>query len=204
MPYRVGVDIGGSFTDFAFFDEDSKYSKTLKVLSRPDEPGAEVLEGIRLVGTLYGIAPDQISYFTHGTTVGLNAVIERKGLKLALFTTEHFRDVLEVARLKIPDMYNLLSRRPDPLITRDMVFGIPGRMRADVTEKTPLDERVLSNAVAKAKSTGAEGIVVSFLHAYRNDAHEKMAKAIINALAPDLPVFCSSETWPIIREYERT
>src|SRR5262249_35353313 len=127
MPYRVGVDIGGSFTDFAFFDENNKYLRTLKVLSRPDQPGAEVLDGIRLAGALYGIAPDQISYFTHGTTVGLNAVIERKGLKLALFTTEHFRDVLEVARLKIPDMYNLLSRRPDPLITRDMVFGIPGR-----------------------------------------------------------------------------
>src|SRR5262245_39107601 len=99
MTYRVGVDIGGSFTDFALFDEETKDLKTLKVFSRPDQPGAEVLAGIREVAERYGIAPSEISYFTHGTTVGVNAVIQRKGLKLALFTTEHFRDVLEIARL---------------------------------------------------------------------------------------------------------
>ena len=91
MGYRVGVDIGGSFTDFALFDEATQSLKTLKVFSRPDEPGAEVLEGVRLVGERYGIRPEEISYFTHGTTVGINTVIQRKGLRLALFTTEHFR-----------------------------------------------------------------------------------------------------------------
>jgi N-methylhydantoinase A len=204
MTYRVGVDIGGSFTDFAVFNEETKELKSLKVFSRPDEPGAEVLQGVKLVGERYGIAASEISYFTHGTTVGINTVIQRKGLKLALFTTEHFRDVLEIGRLKIPDMYNLLSKRPDPLITRDMVFGIPGRLGADGAVKQPLDEAAVGAALVAAQAAGAEGIVIAFLHAYRNQAHELQAKALLTRLAPDMPVFCSSETWPIIREYERT
>jgi N-methylhydantoinase A len=204
MSYRVGVDIGGSFTDFALFDEATRSLKTLKVFSRPDEPGAEVLEGVRLVGERYGIRPEQIGYFTHGTTVGVNTVIQRKGLRLALFTTEHFRDVLEIARLKIPDMYNLLSKRPAPLITRDLVFGVIGRLRADGSVENKLDEASVARAVEGARAAGAEGIVISFLHAYRNPEHELAAKAIIARLAPEIPVFCSSETWPIIREYERT
>jgi N-methylhydantoinase A len=204
MSYRVGVDIGGSFTDFALFDEATRSLKTLKVFSRPDEPGAEVLEGVRLVGERYGIRPEQITYFTHGTTVGVNTVIQRKGLRLALFTTEHFRDVLEIARLKIPDMYNLLSKRPAPLITRDLVFGVIGRLRADGSVENELDEASVARAVEGARAAKAEGIVISFLHAYRNPEHELAAKAIIARLAPEIPVFCSSETWPIIREYERT
>ena len=204
MTYRVGVDIGGSFTDFAVFNETTKELKSLKVFSRPDEPGAEVMQGVRLLGERHGIAAQDISYFTHGTTVGINTVIQRKGLKLALFTTEHFRDVLEIGRLKIPDMYNLLSKRPDPLITRDMVFGIPGRLGADGAEQQKLDEAALRAALDTARAAGAEGIVLAFLHAYRNPAHEQRAKAVLQQAAPDLPVFCSSETWPIIREYERT
>lgn len=204
MGYRVGVDIGGSFTDFALFDEATQSLKTLKVFSRPDEPGAEVLEGVRLVGERYGIKPEDITYFTHGTTVGINTVIQRKGLRLALFTTEHFRDVLEIARLKIPDMYNLLSKRAAPLITRDLVFGVTGRLKADGSVQDELDEASVVRAVEGARSAGAEGIVISFLHAYRNPAHELAAKALVERLAPEIPVFCSSETWPIIREYERT
>lgn len=204
MGYRVGVDIGGSFTDFALFDEETQSLRTLKVFSRPDEPGAEVIEGIRLVGERYGIAASEISYFTHGTTVGINTVIQRKGLRLALFTTEHFRDVLEVARLKIGDMYNLLSRRPEPLIPRDRVFGIAGRMKADGTQAEALDEASVASAIAGARAAGAEGIVVSLLHAYRNAAHERAVKALVERLAPEIPVFLSSGTWPIIREYERT
>ena len=204
MTYRVGVDIGGSFTDFAVFVETSRSLRSLKVFSRPDEPGAEVIEGLRLLRERYDIAPAEIDYFTHGTTVGVNTVIQRKGLRLALFTTEHFCDVLEIARLKIPNMYNLLSKRPPPLITRDMVFGIAGRIGADGSVITPLDEAALAIAVDAAIEAGAEGILISFLHAYRNPAHELQAKAAIQRLAPELPVFCGSETWPIIREYERT
>ena len=204
MSYRVGVDIGGSFTDFAVYDDESRTISSMKVFSRPDEPGSEVIAGIRMLGERYGIRPNQINYFTHGTTVGINTVIQRKGLKLALFTTRNFSDVLELGRLKTTDMYHLLSRRPDPLITRDRVFGIDERMAADGTVRTALDESSVAAALEQARASGAEGIVISLLHAYRNPEHEHRVKAIVQSIAPDLPVFCSAETWPIIREYERT
>jgi N-methylhydantoinase A len=204
MGYRVGVDIGGSFTDFAVFDEQAKTLRSLKVFSRPDQPGAEVIEGVKGLAERYGVPPEEIVYFTHGTTVGVNTVVQRKGLKLALFVTEHFRDVLELARLKIPNMYSLLSKRPAPLVTRDMVFGIPGRMLADASVAQPLDEAAVEAAARDAVAAGAEGVVISFLHAYRDGALELQAKAVVERVAPGLPVFCSSETWPIVREYERT
>lgn len=204
MAYRIGVDIGGSFTDFALFDEETKALKSLKTFSRPDNPGAEVLKGIEVAQERHGISPQDISYFTHGTTVGINTVIQRKGLKLALLTTEGFADVLEIGRLKIPDMYNLLSKRPAPLIPRDMVFGIPGRLDAQGKEIEPLDEKMISAAVKGALDASAEGIIISLLHSYRNPAHELRVKELIETEAPGLPVFCSSQTWPIIREYERT
>jgi N-methylhydantoinase A len=204
MGYRVGVDIGGSFTDFAVFDEQTKTLRSLKVFSRPDQPGAEVIEGLKGLAERYGVPPEEIVYFTHGTTVGVNTVVQRKGLKLALFVTEYFRDVLELARLKIPNMYSLLSKRPVPLVTRDMVFGIPGRMLADASVAQPLDEAAVEAATRAAVAAGAEGVVISFLHAYRDGALELQAKAVVERVAPGLPVFCSSETWPIVREYERT
>src|ERR1700722_17410168 len=160
MGFRIGVDIGGSFTDFAVLDEATNQLRSLKVFSRPDQPGAERLRGIQLLEQRHGIAPREINYFTHGTTVGVNTVIQRKGLRLALFTTEHFRDVLEIARLKIPDMYNLLSKRPAPLITRDLVFGIPGRIGADGAVIAALDEDALAASVTAAIAAGAEGILI--------------------------------------------
>lgn len=204
MGYRVGVDIGGSFTDFAVVEEDSGKIYSLKVFSRPEDPGAEVIAGVKQLEERYGIQPEQITYFTHGTTVGINTVIQRSGLKLALFATENFCDVLEIGRIKTADMYHLLSRRPDPLIKRNMVFGISERLSADGSVRKALNEDSVRAAVRQAQQAGAEGIVISLLHSYRNPTHELRVKEIVQELAPDLPVTCSSETWPIIREYERT
>ena len=111
MGLRIGVDIGGSFADFAVLDESTLTIRTLKVFSRPDDPGSEVLAGMAQLTERYGIEPKDVSYFTHGTTVGVNAVVQRKGLKLGLITTRYFEDVLDIARLKIPDMYHLKSKR---------------------------------------------------------------------------------------------
>ncbi|TWF46445.1 hydantoinase/oxoprolinase family protein [Neorhizobium alkalisoli] len=204
MGQRIGVDIGGSFTDFAILDEDTRTLRALKVFSRPDEPGAEIAAGIRLAGERYGISPDQVTYFTHGTTVGVNTVIQRKGVKLALFTTENFSDVLELGRLKLPAMFDLLSRRPDPLVTRDMVWGLSERLRADGSVMRGLDPESVAIATRAALAAGAEGIVIALLHAYRNAEHELEAKRLVAGLAPGIPVFTSAEVWPIIREYERT
>ena len=204
MTFRVGVDIGGSFTDFAVLDETDGQVRALKVFSRPDQPGEEVLEGLRQLQRRYGIAPAQISYFTHGTTIGVNTVIQRKGLRLGLFTTRGFVDVLELARLKIDDMYDLFSRRPAPLITRERVWPIDERIDAEGKILAPLDRASVAAALAHARAAGCEGIVVALLHSYRNPAHEQALAAIAAELAPGLPVFLSSEVWPIVREYERT
>ncbi|MGO6696299.1 hydantoinase/oxoprolinase family protein [Rhizobium johnstonii] len=204
MGHRVGVDIGGSFTDFAILDEATNTLRALKVFSRPDKPGAEIAAGISLAGERYGISPSEVSYFTHGTTVGVNTVIQRKGIKLALFTTDHFSDVLELGRLKLPHMFDLLSRRAEPLVTRDMVWGLSERMQADGMPLRGLDPESVEIATRSALAAGAEGIVIALLHSYRNPAHELEAKLLVEGFAPGLPVFASSEIWPTIREFERT
>lgn len=203
MGYRIGVDVGGSFTDFAVLD-DSGALTTLKVFSRPDAPGAEITTGLDRLAQDHGIHPAQVGYFTHGTTVGINTVIQRNGPQLALFTTRNFEDVLEIARLKIPQIHNLYSRRPAPLIPRDLVFGIAERMGADGVPLLAPDAADVAAMLAQAQAAGAEGIVLAFLHAYRNPAHEQAVAAMIATLAPSLPVVTSSGTWPVIREYERT
>ena len=204
MSYRVGVDIGGTFTDFFAFDEETRETQALKVPSRPDEPGAEVLEGIRQLEARFGIAPGDIVHFSHGTTVGVNTVIQRKGARLCHFTTEGFVDVLEVARLRTPDVYDLLSKRPAPPIPRERVFPVAGRLASDGRELRPVERSSVEAAVAKARAAGAEGVVVSLLNAYRNPAHEREVAALVREMAPDLPVVCSTDVWSIIREYERT
>ena len=204
MGYRIGVDIGGTFTDFCAFDEASGLIYTHKVLSTPEKPGAEVLAGLAALQERYGVRPGDVTYFTHGTTVGVNTVIQRKGVNLCLFTTKNFEDVLEVARLKMPDPYDLFSRRPMPLVTKEKVFQIGGRILADGSEDVPVDKLSVRTAVAGVREIGGEAIVVALLHAYRNDAHERQVRDLVKAEAPELAVICASEVWPVIREYERT
>ena len=193
MSYRVGVDIGGTFTDFFVFDESTLETQALKVPSRPDRPGAEVLEGIRQLEARFGIAPGEIAFFSHGTTVGVNTVIQRQGIRLCHFTTEGFVDVLEVARLRTPDVYDLLSKRPAPLIPRERVFPVAGRLASDGSELQPVDRASVEAAIGKAREARAEGIVVALLNAYRNPAHEHEVAAMVQEMAPELPVFCSAD-----------
>lgn len=204
MRYRVGVDIGGSFTDFAVLDQQTNRLHTLKVLSRPDRPGSEILTGLAQFQLRDNIQPGEVGYFTHGTTVGINAVIQRKGVRLALFATEGFCDVLELARLKIPHIHDLFSRRPTPLITRDRVFAVSERTDRDGNVLQPVDRQSVLNAINKARAAGCQGIVVSLLHSYRNRHNEAAVKAIIDEVAPEFLTSCSADIWPIIREYERT
>ena len=204
MAYRVGVDIGGTFIDFCVFDTTTQALSTLKVLTTPAEPGAEVMEGLRRLADAHDVDPAAIESFIHGTTVGVNTVIQRKGAVMALFTTENFTDVLEVARLRMPESYSLFSTRPEPLITRDRVFGLRERMRADGSVHTSLDSASVLDAIAKARAKGVDGVVISLLHGWRNPAHEQAAAEIVRREAPDLFVFTSNEIFPVIREYERT
>ncbi|TPI11559.1 hydantoinase/oxoprolinase family protein [Mesorhizobium sp. B4-1-3] len=202
--WKVGVDIGGTFIDFCALEANSGRVASLKVLTTPDDPGAELMMGLTLLAEREGFDPSRMTRFVHGTTVGINTIIQRKGARLALFTNAGFEDVIELARLRMPEMYSLFCSRPDPLISRDMVFGIPARLRADGSECQAPDMTAVESAVAMAKANGAQGIIVSFLHAWRNSAQEASVKAAIARLAPELFVFTSAEVWPVIREYERS
>ena len=204
MTCRVAVDIGGTFTDFCVFDEETGAMRTLKTLSTPATPGAEVMNGIGELAERHGQAPGSISYFTHGTTVGVNTVIQRRGAELALFTTKEFEDVLVVARLKVPDPYNLYSRRPVPLVPRERVYGLAERTLKDGSIETAVDPADVAAAVARARADGADTIVVALLHAYANPANERAVRDAIHAVDPDMTVTLSSDVWPVIREYERT
>lgn len=201
---RIGVDIGGTFIDFCAFDPQTGEVSTLKVLTTPDRPGEELLDGLRLLEERYAIAPPRIESFVHGTTIGINTVIQRKGSRLALLTTAGFEDVVELARLRMPEMYSLFCSRPEQLISRDLIFGIDERILSDGSVATELDVAAIATAVERARAGGAEGIIVSFLHSYRNPRHESEVKRVIGQLDPALFVFTSSEVWPVIREYERT
>ncbi|MEL6996833.1 MAG: hydantoinase/oxoprolinase family protein [Pseudomonadota bacterium] len=204
MSVRVSVDIGGTFTDFCLYDEATGQLSTLKTLSTPATPGTEVMTGIAELGTRYGHAADTISYFTHGTTVGVNTVIQRRGAQLALFTTRNFEDVLEVARLKVPDPYDLFSTRPSRLAPRERVYGIDERVLKDGTVEKGVDADEVAVAAARARADGADTIVVAFLHAYANAANERAVRDAILSIDPDMTVTLSSDVWPVIREYERT
>jgi N-methylhydantoinase A len=202
--WKIGVDIGGTFIDFYALETRTGRTASLKVLTTPDDPGAELLTGLALLSERDGLDPTAVSRFVHGTTVGMNTVIQRKGARLALITNAGFEDVIELARLRMPETYSLFCARPDQLVARDMAFGVPARMTADGREATAPDFAALARAVEAARARGAQGFIVSFLHAWRDDAHEAAVKAQIARLAPDLFVFTSSEVWPVIREYERT
>ena len=202
--WKVGVDIGGTFIDFCALETRSGQVASLKVLTTPDDPGAELMTGLSLLAEREGLDPAAVSRFVHGTTVGVNTIIQRKGAALALFTNAGFEDVIELARLRMPEVYSLFCSRPEQLITRDRVFGIPARMRSDGRETVKPDLDAVAVAVAAAKARGAVGIVVAFLHAWRDGAQEEAVKAEIARLAPELFVFTSAEVWPVIREYERT
>ncbi len=204
MAWRIGVDIGGTFIDFCALEEGSGAVHTLKVLTTPDEPGRELADGLLLLQERDGLDPRAVASFVHGTTVGINTIIQRKGAALALLTNRGFEDVVELARLRMPDTYSLFCARAEPLIPRDRIFGVAGRILADGSESVPLDTAAVAAAARAAAAGGAEGIVVSFLHAYRNPAHEREAAAIIRTAAPGLFVFTAAEIWPVIREYERT
>lgn len=203
MELVVGVDIGGTFADFVAFDTESGVLHSLKVLTTPEEPGRDIGTGLaRLSGE--GLDPVAIRRFVHGTTVGVNTIIQRKGARVALFTTAGFTDMLELARLRMPNPYSLFCERPAPLVPREHVFPIAERMSATGESLQAPEEAEIAAALAGARAIGAEVVVISFLHAWRAPQHEQAVAAMVARLAPDLGVFTGSEVWPVIREYERT
>lgn len=199
---RLAVDIGGTFTDLVLALPDRSLSA--KVLTTSDAPERAVLEGAAAILAQAGISAADLALVIHGTTLATNALIERKGARTALVTTDGFRDSLEMAYEHRFEQYDLYMERPEPLVARPWRFEVPERVAADGTVLLQMDEAAVERIGAAAKAAGAEAIAICFLHAYQNDAHERRARDILaRYFAPEV-IAISSEVCPEIREYERT
>ena len=204
MPsYRVGVDVGGTFTDFVLMDESSGTFVNAKTPSRPEQPQQAILEGLRALLEREGITPSEVASFVSGTTLGLNTVIQRTGAPTGLLITRGFRDVLELRRVRLPGAPSFYAERPRPLIPRRHVREVDERILANGRVYRALDPREAVAAAGELRALGLSALAICFLHAYRNPDHERQAAEAIRAAFPDLYVVTSTEVWPQQREYER-
>lgn len=201
--YRLGVDIGGTFTDVVLMRDDGTiFSK--KVLSTPKDYSQGIETGVSALLAELSVDAADIGEFVHATTVATNTIIERKGAKVGLVTTRGFRDVLEIGRYRTPRLYDIHYRKPDPLVERRLRLEVEGRIDADGAELIPLDRDSLEAAAATLKAEGVEAVSVTFINSYVNASHEREAAAILAERLPGVPVTASVDLLPQLGEYERT
>ena len=198
---RLGVDIGGTFTDVVLERGDTRYST--KVLTTYVAPENAIIDGMHQVCRQAGVDPSQISQIIHGTTLATNALIERRGAKTALITTNGFRDVIEMRTESRFEQYDLNLTLPEPLLPRQMRFTVTERVDANGDVLIPLDRSEVEAVVDQIASAGFTSIAVGLIHSYLNPAHEQMVRDVICARLPDVAVSISSEVSPQMREYER-
>lgn len=201
---RLGVDIGGTFTDIVLLDEGTGYLTVAKVPSVPEDPAAALVAAIRRAVDRARVSPDAVTLLSHGTTIVTNAVLEGKLPCTALITTEGFRDVLEIGRHLRPDMYDLFQDKPAPVIPRDLRFGVRERVGPDGMVLEPLDLGSARAAMEAIVAAGVRAVAISFLHAYANPVNETEMKAHLASALPDVHLSASSDVCREIREYERT
>ena len=187
---RLGADIGGTFTDIVLDVRGRLYSA--KVLTNYAAPEQAILDGVAIVGAEAGVSPHEIDLVIHGTTLATNALIERRGARTALVTTEGFRDVIEMRTESRFEQYDLNIELPAPLIPRQDRFPVAGRIDAEGREIKPLDEAALERLAQRLKAEGYESIAVGFIHSYANPAHERRAREILAAHI-DAPISLSSD-----------
>ena len=200
---RIGIDIGGTFTDIVIFDPRTGQLNSLKVSSTPQKLEEGVITGLKEIFMRLKLRADEVTQLVHGTTVATNAILEGKWAKTALITTEGFRDVLEIGRQNRPELYNFFTERPKPIVSRDLRFEIPERLDHQGRVIKPLDEQRIGQIAAELACQGVESIAVVFLFSYLNPTHERRIKEILSAHLK-IPVLLSCEVLPEFREYERT
>ncbi|AZH25226.1 hydantoinase/oxoprolinase family protein [Haloplanus aerogenes] len=199
---RVGVDVGGTFTDVVVADESGL--TMLKVPSTPDSPDRGVLDGLDAASEQGDVDPEAVAFFGHGTTVATNALLEREWAETALVTTEGFRDAVEIGRQTRPSLYDLRAEKPSPIVDRDRRYEVVERLdrRGEVVE--PLDEEEARSIARTVADADVESVAVAFLFAFENDAHERRVRDLLHKEGVDGEISLSSEVLPEIREYERT
>jgi len=201
--YRLGVDIGGTFTDIILVDAESGQVHIDKVLTTPHDPSVGFLEGVERVLRGAGTDPAGVRYVVHATTVATNAIIEGKVARTAFVTTDGFRDMLEIARQVRPSLYDLRFEKPRPLVPRERCYGVPERLDARGRVLTPLDHDAVRRVAESLAQERIEAVAVCLLHAYANPAHEQIAGQILRAALPGAVVSLSSDVAPEFREYFR-
>ncbi|HEX6212097.1 MAG TPA: hydantoinase/oxoprolinase N-terminal domain-containing protein, partial [Methylomirabilota bacterium] len=192
MSARFGVDIGGTFTDLVVIDERTGALHVGKVLTTTKDPAHGVEQGVQGLLDEARVDPAAVSAVVHGTTLATNALIERKGARTALLTTEGFRDALEIRREGRYDMYDLLIDPPAPLIPRHLRREVPERLLPDGAVLRPLDEPAARRVIAELLDAGVEALAICLLHAYLNPVHERRLAELVREAAPHLAVSCSS------------
>src|ERR1700731_3277721 len=200
--FRVAVDIGGTFTDIALLTDTGLIHQS-KISSTPADPSIAVIAGVGQLLAELSIAPDTIAEALHGTTVGSNTILQRKGARTGLITTRGFRDVLEIGRIRMPDMFDLTWEKPKPLVPRRHRMEVTERMAADGWTVEPLSEASVIVAGKALIAEDIEAVAIAFINSYRNPAHELQAEAILRASFPQLLVTTSCAVLPEMKEYER-
>ena len=200
---KLGIDIGGTFTDFVLLDEDSGRLRFGKTLTTYPDPTEGILTGVGELLDRYDFRLDELDGIVHGTTLVTNAIIERKGARTGLITTRGFEDVLEIGREMRYDIYDINLSVPEPIVPRNLRVGLDERLDRSGAVRTPVDEGELRRVVDQLTGAGVESIAVNFLHAFANPAHERRVGEYIRQHHPEVYCSLSSEIMPEIREYER-
>src|SRR3954451_21737517 len=201
--FRVGIDIGGTFTDIVVLGEDGE-RHLKKVPSSVDDYARAIIEGLAALLEEIGAAPDAIAELLHGTTVASNVILEHKGARTGLITTRGFRDVLEIRNLRMPRLYDMSWTKPPPLVERRLRVEVDERVNVQGGIDRPLDEASVERAVRFLIGEGVEAIAVCLLHSYLNPVHELRVKEIAARLALGVSLSVSAEVLPVINEYERS
>src|SRR5580704_2924725 len=199
---RIGIDVGGTFNDLVLLDE---FGEPVfhKLPSTPGAPHLAPIRGIVHLLETAKVAPQDVGFIGLGTTVATNMLLERKGARTGLITTEGFRDLLEIGRQQRPLVFDPFTPKPSPLIPREHRFGVRERVTFDGSVLTPLDEREVVDAAKKLRDAGVVSVAICFLHSYAHPAHEQRAGALVRELWQDVHLVTSQALIPEFREYER-
>jgi N-methylhydantoinase A len=205
MPYRLGIDVGGTFTDFLLFNEETGELTMEKTPSTPSDQSVGIMNGINKIVRTVGIDPGEIKLILHGTTVATNAVLEEKGALVGLITTKGFEQILHVARSQTPGPLAgwIIMRKPDPLAPLYLTRGVSARMSAKGVELIPIDEEEVRRYAKELKDAGIEALTVCLINSFANPSHERQIRDIVQQMYPELPVTISTDILPEFREYER-
>lgn len=206
MAYRLGVDVGGTFTDLLLFDQDSGGFWRHKTPSTPHDSSVGILNGVEAICTTAGITPADIEFFLHGTTVATNAVLEGKGARVGLIVSEGYRQIMQIARSYVPGGLAgwIVWPKPEPLAALEDTVEIAGRMDAQGKEVRGIDDAEIRAALEALKARGIEALTVSLVNAYLNGAHERRVAELAAEILPDIPLSLSHVVLPEMQEYERT